>query len=373
MIGGSLMARSFALVLCLWMAVPAIGWGGELEERSRIIARSAEMYQLGRFEPLERLAREYRSQKSRTGSGVWKLTWLYAGIPWYPPHGARDQLYWDTVEIKSKHWIERYPDSPTAHIAYAGTLLAHGSSIRGESWARDVQPENWAPYLAYVAKARRYLELHKDIAADDPHWYVLMLSVARHEGWSRPDFYELLQEASARHPSYYPIYFEAADYLLPKWHGDRAQLDRLVELAVSRTKEREGMTLYARVYWYLAQVEYGDTMFDHSLIEWDLMEQGIDEILSHYPDQWNINHFAKFACLAGDLDKARELLARMEGKPLVQAWGDWGGFPMCDAMAHGRPVPPPPQLPSPPPPAAPAARPPRTPDPLPAGAVPATI
>jgi hypothetical protein len=50
------------------------------------------------------------------------------------------------------------------------------------------------------------------------------------------------------------------------------------------------------------------------------MKKGIDDVLKRYPDQWNINNFALFACLAKDKKMAKELLDLIKEPPMLQVW-----------------------------------------------------
>ena len=163
-----------------------------------------------------------------------------------------------------------------------------------------------------------------------------MLVIARAEGWGRNKFDELTSEAVAKYPNFYQLYFAALDYLVPKWHGNRKEVENFANFAVERTQSLEDMGMYARVYWYASQTQYGNGLFIESSVVWKKMKTGIDDVLARYPDQWNINNFARFACLAGDMDKAKELISRIQGDPIPKAWaGDIQHFATCKAWATG--------------------------------------
>ncbi len=54
--------------------------GGELEVRKEIKERVERLFMAEQFDELEHLANEYRENKSRTPSGIWKLTNFYYGF-----------------------------------------------------------------------------------------------------------------------------------------------------------------------------------------------------------------------------------------------------------------------------------------------------
>jgi hypothetical protein len=121
-------------------------------------------------------------------------------------------------------------------------------------------------------------------------------------------------------------------YLRPQWNGDLHQIERFAEAAVARTRSIEGESMYARIYWYASQAEFANDLFFKSFARWDRVNAGFKDILARYPDDWNLNHYAKFACLAGDAKTTAKLLARIHD-PLPQAWQPEGLFRKCAESA----------------------------------------
>jgi hypothetical protein len=269
-----------------------------------------------RYPQLEALAEEYRTNQSRTPSGKWKLDLFYHSL---------DRSYTSCAiqcERMVTHWVNLHPDSPTSHLAYAELILHRAWDYRGHGFASEVPEKNWQPFYDNLKQAREYLEANKAVASQDPQWYADMIQVALGESWTKDRIAPLLEEGMARYPKYDPIYIGAAIYYLPKWHGSAADIEALARKAVEHTQAIEGKSLYARIYWnaFLYQYYDGDELFSQSDIVWDDMKAGIDDVLNDFPDQWNVNNFAYFACMAGDNDKALELINRIEGKPNVEIW-----------------------------------------------------
>jgi hypothetical protein len=311
--------RTGLLGAALTVAQPAAA--GELEERRAILTRAGEAFRTGDFATLESLAQEYRTARSRTPSGIWKLTVLYGAIEdEIPSHKERDERRFEAVEAKIQGWTRAYPRSPAPHIAYSQALIGHGWHFRGAKAARHVPGEAWAPFRRYVEQARENLERHKTVASVDPWWYQTMVRIARAQGWKRARFDALLDEAFRREPLFYQTYFEAFSYLLPKWGGDRGAIEDFANRAVARTQAEEGMGMYARIYWFASQREFDTDLFRSSKAMWPKMRAGFEDVISRYPDAWNLNHYAKFACLAGDRATAGTLLARLPGEPIASAW-----------------------------------------------------
>lgn len=291
---------------------------GELAQRAQYQRKFSEMFMAEQYDALEKLADGYRANQSRSVSGVWMLSLLYSGICNVTCKDF-DAESMSKNASKLKRWSDRYPRSPTPLNAYAYLIIEDAWQFRGSRSARDVSNESWKPFYEKLAAAREYLISHKSIASADPKWYEDMLIIARGEGWDRSRFDALVKEAVERHPYFYEIYFTAIDYLTPKWYGSAADIERFANFAVEHTRAREGMGLYARIYWAASTSYYQATLFE-SDIDWEKMKRGIDDVLARYPDQWNINNFAYFACLSGDKSKTRELIHRVSGSAEYKVW-----------------------------------------------------
>ena len=325
------MRIAFCLLL-LATALPAIA--GELEERDEITEKSRMLFREERFADIEAIADDFRAHNSRTSSGLWKIGLLHDGLDGDFLRKNRDEQYWAGLTAKVSRWIDAFPNSPTPRILYAHVLSAHGWAIRGGAWARDVHEEDWAPFHRLIGEARAYLLAHKEIGKADPQWYEQMLELARVDGSTPDEFGVLVDEATWKYPDYYPNYFATILYLHPRWHGDLAAIEEFANRAVRKTREIEGDSMYARIYWYASQLQYGERLFQDTSVAWPKMKRGIVDVLKRYPDQWNINNFAHFACLAGDREETAHLTARVT-EPISEAWAkDATLFSRCRDWAN---------------------------------------
>lgn len=320
-------------ILLLLPAALARAAPSEADIRDEIRQRGSALFRTEKFEELDRLALDYRINERRTLSGLWKLGSLQGAIL---SCQCDDESDFVAMEERAKRWTALNPDSTTAHIVYAQTLIAHAWGYRGTTFASKVPDEAWEPFRDYVEKARAYLIERKEQLAEDPQWYKAMLDIATAQSWPKRAFHDLLKEGLARHPYYYGIYFSAIRYLSPKWHGNERELRELAEYAVGMTGENEGAGLYARIYWYAAAIEFGlDLIIDNPDV-WKPMPAAMEDVLAHYPAQWNIIHFARLACVARDRDTAGRMIARIDEKLVPRAWG--GGdltYKQCRDWAMG--------------------------------------
>jgi hypothetical protein len=324
------MSQDFLRYPCL-VAILAFGFfsvaqaraATELEQRAAIAASVQKSFLAGDFDRLELMSRKYRRDRSRTSSGLWNLSLFYAGLNEAIDNqtkGREREAAFNALEDKTKKWALEFPDSPTGHLAHSLALIRRAWSHRGGGYASTVKPESWAPFKRYIAMARANLENFKSVASVDPKWYETMMNIATAENWDRSEFDALLNEALEKEPQFYQAYFSALEYLLPKWHGNMQEIEDFAQDAVARTREQEGLGMYARIYWYASQSQFKNDIINNSLVEWSQMKGGFEDVISRYPDAWNLNNYARFACLARDKPKTIELFKRIESSVIAEAW-----------------------------------------------------
>ena len=321
-----------------FVLLPANGTAAELKQRQAIKTEVGRLLDAGDFAGLEALAAEYRDKQSRTQSGVWKLTAFYSGFHAKARFGGKDDPRWKEMSDTLHNWQLAYPESPTPVIANAVVMKRYAKTLKPVvifQRASTSEMED-AAFVAALEADKAYLERHKSIAARDPHYYVVWSNLAFALGTDAAEFFDTVEEGMRVHPDYYQLYFAAMDYHAPQLRGDAKAVEAFANMAAERTKAEDGFGLYARVYWYAMSAYFGEDMFRRSMINWPKMSRGIDDILAHYPDQWNINNFALVSCLAGDAAKTRSLIERIEGYPIAQVWKSTDRFRACRRMAEAR-------------------------------------
>jgi hypothetical protein len=320
--------RSYFLQLIGRMTVAGImmvlgmqlSFANEIDVRNDLAIKVFNALNTDNFSDLDAMANEFRSAKGRTPSGLWKLSFFYLSIGQIltPAEGAGEQP-WLAAENKIKRWIAQSPNSPAAHIVYGKLLRMHAWHIRGGGYANQVAKAKWPGFEKYEHLALEYLESHKNIASADPEWYATMLAITTDAGLERAKFDSIYEEALNKESAYYETYFWALRYLLPIWHGDSKQMEVFIDNAVKRSYKTEGSSMYARMYWSASQV-LGDNIFEKSNAKWPKMKAAFDDMVKRYPDSWNINNYAKFACLAGDKQTTHLLIKKMKGDVIDDAW-----------------------------------------------------
>ncbi|WP_107496872.1 hypothetical protein [Thalassobius sp. I31.1] len=307
------------LILGLISALPA--FSQEQQTRIKMNIDVSRLFLASDFDTLEKMAEDYRSTDARSPSGLQMLNLFYASFH----QAVRTELRrnGNTIEplaLRSDAWFAAYPESPTSAITTAIILSQHALQFA------ELHPEQFTEstingsYLEWLYKADTFLLETKDFVAIDPYWYTQRADVLNRI--SAPDdvYHPNLREGLDRHPTFYQLYFAAFNRMRSTLESHAPHLEFFANFAVSNSRLRDSDGLYARMYWYAAQAHYGDRLFEDTSISWDKMRDGIYDVLEDYPDQWNIQHFARFACLAGDAETTRQLMSQMTVIPIPGAW-----------------------------------------------------
>jgi hypothetical protein len=290
--------------------------------RDAVSAETARALAEGDFAKLEAMSSGFRRDKARTPAGVWKLDLFYQALMRNSNYAATDERLWDDKEERFKKWLERYPASPSAQIALGKAYLGRAWQVRGRRPAHETDSARWPPFQKQLGVAREHLQKVKGVADLDPEWHRTMVQVAMGEGWDFQRVQAIIDEAMAREPGYQTFYYVVVEYLTPKWYGNDSLIDQFAIWVADRTRKTDGDAMYARIYWYVSDTYYGNgRRFKEMKVDWKRMRGGFEDIVARYPDPWNLNKYARFACIAKDYDTARALFARM-GTPISGVWGN---------------------------------------------------
>ena len=289
----------------------------------------------GQFEQLERAAAEARAGNTAISDGQLVLAALYGGVAGCQTSACPNR--WSAVQWAERRerltaWGKAVPESVTAEVAMAASYIQEGWAIRGSGYANTVAPDAWEGFRRNIALGLERLEAARPAAKQDPGWHVAVLDVGLAQGWDAERFSAQYMAAVAAHPLYMPIYFTASSYFAPRWRGSPGELRKFIESAVERTSTSMGETLYARLNWSLRS----DDMFTNGQADWQRFKSGFERIVADHPDPWNVNNFAKFACIAGDPKTLAGLLTKIGNQPVLAAWsGSAEYFAQCAAYARG--------------------------------------
>jgi hypothetical protein len=235
--------------------------------------------------------------KERLPDGTWVGWKLFPGYE----EALQQERPWDEQLARLRQWRNEEPESGAAALLEASYWSSYAWFARGTQFSVNVPQQAFKIADERMAKARAVLEEAKPYAASNPAWFAQMLGVALFQGWPRAERIALFDEAVKAEPLYDGTYIRMANGLTPRWGGSVDDYHRFVRAAVEKTKSAYGNIMYARLYWFLSDTEWDKEPFTALKIPWQQMKSGFDDLVARYPDsQWNLQHYAYFACRAGD-------------------------------------------------------------------------
>lgn len=309
--------------------------GGEMEIRESIKAETAQAFTKGDYAAIEARYAKALSSSERTSSGLLVANLIrLAAVP--DPSGDSQVPgrgdHWDAVDRKLDVWARQFPKSSLVAIVQSESFQGRARSWRGGGYARTVPPEAWSKVREYARRAFDALMAREEAGRQDPYWYVEMINATRLDAWPADRFTSLVLQATEAHPLNYDIYFAAVLSLVPRWGGSTTAVAQFADYAVTQTRKSEGQAMYARIYWAIA--DSLDAEFSGPKVDWKRIRVGFDDIVKRYPDAWNLNNYAKFACEARDYTTAKRVLARIGEDIDPRAWGSRANFVRCRQLAE---------------------------------------
>jgi hypothetical protein len=317
---------SFVLASAVGLATAQ---GSDPRPINNFAASTARELRAGEFARLETMAADLRTSSRVLSDGQPALSGFYAGLSKCVEQRCGDELMspedWKIQEEMLAKWIAAFPDSITAKTAMAKYWKEYAWSARGLGYANTVSKDQWATFFARTNKARDLLEAIRTRSDTDAVWYESMLSVTKSQGGTNAEFDAIYEEGVKRFPGYLPLYFLKAARVSPRWGGTPSAFSGYVDRVAAATSKEMGETMYARLNWSA----WSPTMFTEGKVSWPRMKSGFERLTGDYPDRWNINAYAMFACIAGDTQTLKRQLAKVDQAPILDLWQTMDFFAYC--------------------------------------------
>jgi len=304
----------------------------ELQLRQEIFDRVHALVNARDFAELSAMEQAYRTQRARTPSGSWKLQDFYLGLEraLLPPTAdAGDCAI--PAETLIDDWTKATPANPAPYIVRANMLLERAWCFRGDGYASEVPDSAWQPFHENIEAAEAVLTAHSRVASADPEYYEVMEDIYRAEDRQPDEFQKVLDEGTAKEPTYYGLYWHAYTYYQPQWFGSPADVNALARYAIERTRTVDGTGAYARFYWHASTLSCGCWL---EAIDWPTMKVAMRDVAQRYPDPWNYANFAKLSCQFADKEETTRYFAALKNDDGSAAWwGDKDAWQKCRALA----------------------------------------
>lgn len=212
-------------------------------------------------------------------------------------------------------WRTQYPDSVVAEVALAAWHVEYALSVSAMTPPQISGEEERSVFNAALANAERAVNECSEKCQQNPGWLASQLALGLMQHWPRERFLASYQSAVSIHPEYLPLHFTAAAYFSPGWYGSNDALHEFIVNAAHRAGDK-GDVLYARLYW----AQQNRWMFMEGFVDWPRMKRGMQGIQADHSEPWITNHFARFACMAGDPETVAALSDVIGNTPVPEVW-----------------------------------------------------
>lgn len=286
-----------------------------------------------RFDKLEAVASEIIVERSRFGTGSWKIVQFHWAIT--PSRTAG--THWDWYEAHIRDWEEKFPLSVTAHIAHARFLTAYAWVAQGadpdDADASNIKVSAQPLFSERMAEANEQLTIAGQLELKSPEFWFTGLDVALGQGWPKQVTKAWFDAGKAAYPDFWgldPGYFH---YLLPSWYGEAGEWERAALEEIHRPGGL-GLEGYARSVFRMER--YYVNVLGDSTAEWPLVREGYFQMRKRYPDsQLLLNNFALMAVLAEDRETGVPLFKKIGVHADPSVWASVAEFKQYRTWMYG--------------------------------------
>ncbi len=273
------------------------------------------------FASLETIAARLRTDRAQFPSGGWQIDTFYSGLvegcSFMSPEQEAEHLN------RLERWKKAVPGSVTWRIALATSYRRFGWRERGPGYAIEVTPEGWVKFHEYLRKAQGVLDDMKDVAANEPEYYELLIEQAREYfpdsvpklvaesmmmarsgevGWDSGR--QAFDAGIAVEREYLPLYHAYAWGLLPRWGGSPAQYVAFAEEADALMGNKPGACMQGYLALLALSVEKGE-VFSHYPFSWEKIRDNFANAQAAWPEStYATNGLCRFACYYADREEA---------------------------------------------------------------------
>lgn len=295
-----------------WWDASAGGMGNRMPyvyKRSDVQRASGEIQTAIRnadIQKLERMHEEFLRLEKAGANGRWMMQAFSYGLR----HGLRDA---DGAALAAlfARWRQERPASPLRAVVEAKAAFESGWRHRGGGFSSTVSPEGMALFRREIDRAAALLRDANPEARDSPLYYELALGIAGSQARA-PDVLDgIYREGAGKFASNHWIAAARINFALPQWGGSFEAVDAIVRDAVARTRATEGTAAYARLYEFVARAMEQKDFFGRTKAEWRLMRHAYEDALALEDDLETAAYYGNFACMAGDRETVRRVVARM--------------------------------------------------------------
>jgi hypothetical protein len=313
----------------------------ETKDQFTVAAKVQSLLKAKDFDQLENFFGDVRSSKAAYTDGVWKLVYCYKALSDIADNSP-DAL-WKRRLADLRQWTEQKPDSITARVGLAQTMVGYAAAARGNGFFDTVTEAQWQLFYERLAEARHILLDARKLKATCPAWWSVMLKIAHGEGWDDQTYDKVFHEAIAIEPGYVSFYHRKAFRLLPEWHGKYGDWEKFALNSAKEIGGEEGDILYARIVWEIFNSGTYDQIFKECNLSRDKVKRGYLAMLKCHPDSLALlSQCCRIAGAADDFELQRTMFTKLDGRVDLDVWTK-ERFERCRRFAytpgHGAAIP----------------------------------
>jgi hypothetical protein len=237
--------------------------------------------------------------------------YLRLGNGWGVPGHDRFKWYCGVLE----KWLEKYPESLTAHNLKINNFDRAARKVRGTGWWKDVPDDRRKAFKAELEKAWKVIEKGMVLPQQDGELYAFAISVASRLGEETEVVEDLFVRGVAIAPDYHKMYSFRCGYLVERYGGKQGELEAFMDKAYELTRHTEGAGIYGRLSTYLVAM-YGTEELMRYDIPYTKFRSGFEDLARVYPDS---RRFQNACCMVAVAHKDRETAKKMFEK-IGSAW-----------------------------------------------------
>jgi hypothetical protein len=289
------------------------------------------------FEKLDAIVLHDRAEKARFGGGGWKIRTFYQALKYFSSEGEpkKTDEQWEAHIGKLKKWVQARPTFVAARVGLAETYLSYGYHARGGGYSDTVTDKGWELFGQRTKLSHETLVDAEKLKEKCPEWYLAMQDVALAEGWDKQEARALFDEAIKFEPDYQYYCSVYANYLLPKWYGDRGEAEKFAEDISDRIGGSKGDMIYYQIATLSCYC--GESSLHLIEMSWPRILRGSAALESKYgPSILRLNQLAYFAGQFADGAVENKAFHRMGDGWTKSLWRDHDFFLKAKQEAEER-------------------------------------
>lgn len=250
---------------------------------------------------------------------------------------VKERLAGDMRLLRGQYiaWQKQYPES-AAPIVFTAANMLSAYAIQLRMALVSLMPvEGIEVNRTKIEEVRSYLLENKTLGSKDPYWYTLMVETQIFLRVSEAELKATVEEGLTKFPENVDLPVLAASYYYSKWKGEASKLPDYAAWVVSSSPGKARADIYPRIYMHALQGQNGMTLFKLVAKDWSLMRNGIHHLMSAYPIDTNRETATFLACLGGDRELTRTMLAVDDGMTNQAIWIDRDAKNLCRSWARG--------------------------------------